>query len=167
MTPKVKEARGGKIGMATRYDPALNEDMVYVAIPRIVNGWPAGIVRAGMPATVMSSALPTIYGDTLVGCLVIVLFAAMISLYASQKISRPITQLKLGAIRFVGGDLHYRLDAPNSEEFAALADAMNAMASQLHARITTITQQRNELEAVLSGMVEAVLVIDKGRVSEA
>ncbi len=159
--PEVKEARGGKIGMATRYDPALNEDMVYVAIPRIVNGRPAGIVRAGMPATAMSSALATIYGDTLVGCLVIVLFAAMISLYASQKISRPITQLKLGAIRFAGGDLHYRLDAPNSEEFAALADAMNAMASQLHARITTITQQRNELEAVLSGMVEAVLVIDK------
>ncbi|MGB6065381.1 MAG: ATP-binding protein [Desulfomonilaceae bacterium] len=159
--PEIKEARAGKIGMATRYDPALKEDMVYVAVPRMVDGRLGGIVRAGMPATAMSPTLVTIYEETFVGALVIVLFAAIISLYASQKISRPITQLKMGAIRFAGGDLHYRLDAPNSEEFAALADAMNAMASQLHARITTITQQRNELEAVLSGMVEAVLVIDK------
>lgn len=158
--PEVKEALAGKLGVSTRYSFTLNTNLINVAIPVIKDGRLAGIVRTAMSSSAMSSALLTIYEEIFAGGLVIVLLAAMIGFYASQKISRPITELKKGAIRFADGDLHYRLDVPNSEEFAALAEAMNAMASQLHARITTITQQRNELEAVLSGMVEAVLVID-------
>ena len=158
--PEVKEALAGKLGVSTRYSFTLNTNVINVAIPVIKNGQLAGIVRTGMSSSAMSSALLTIYEEIFAGGIVIVLLAAIIGFYASQKISRPITELKRGAIRFADGDLHYRLEVPNSEELAALAEAMNAMASQLHARITTITQQRNELEAVLSGMVEAVLVID-------
>ena len=158
--PEVKEALAGKTGIATRYSYTLNTNMVYVAVPVMINGRLAGIVRTGIPVSAMRSTLFTIYEEIFAGGIVIVLLAAIIGFYASRKISLPITELKRGAIRFADGDLHYRLDVPNSEELAALAEAMNAMASQLHARITTITQQRNELEAVLSGMVEAVLVID-------
>ncbi|MGO9567433.1 MAG: two-component system histidine kinase PnpS [Desulfomonilaceae bacterium] len=158
--PEVKEALTGKIGISTRYSFTLNANMVYVAIPVMIDSRVAGIVRTGMPVSAMRSTLLTTYEEIFAGGIVILLLAAIIGFYASRKISRPITELKTGAIRFADGDLHYRLDVPNSEEFAALADAMNAMASQLHARITTITHQRNELEAVLSGMVEAVLVID-------
>jgi len=157
---EVKEALAGKTGIATRYSVTLNANVVYVAVPVMIDGRLAGIVRTGMSVSAMRSTLLTIYEEIFAGGLVIVLLAAIIGFYASRKISRPITELKRGAIRFADGDLHYRLDVPNSEELAALAEAMNAMASQLHARITTITQQRNELEAVLSGMVEAVLVID-------
>ena len=158
--PEVKEALAGKTGIATRYSYTVNANMVYVAVPVMIDGRLAGIVRTGIPVSAMRSTLFTIYEEIFAGGIVIVLLAAIIGFYASRKISLPITELKRGAIRFADGDLHYRLDVPNSEEFAALAEAMNAMASQLHARITTITQQRNELEAVLSGMVEAVLVID-------
>jgi two-component system, OmpR family, phosphate regulon sensor histidine kinase PhoR len=158
--PEIKEALAGKIGIATRYSSTLDTNMTYVAIPVIVNGRVAGVVRTAVPVSAMRSTLSTLYGEIFAGGVVIVLLAAIIGFYVARKISRPITELKSGAVRFAEGDLHYRLDAPYSEEFAALAEAMNAMASQLHARITTITQQRNELEAVLSGMVEAVLVID-------
>jgi two-component system phosphate regulon sensor histidine kinase PhoR len=158
--PEVKEALAGKTGIATRYSYTVNANMVNVAVPVMKDGRLAGIVRTGMPVSAMRATLLTIYEEIFAGGIVIVLLAAIIGFYASRKISLPITELKMGAIRFADGDLHYRLDVPNSEELAALAEAMNAMASQLHARITTITQQRNELEAVLSGMVEAVLVID-------
>jgi two-component system phosphate regulon sensor histidine kinase PhoR len=157
---EVKDALAGKVGIITRYSFTLNKNMVYVAVPIMIKGKIAGIVRTGMPVAAMSSTLISMSEEIFAGGVVIALLAAIVGFYASEKISRPITQLKRGAIRFADGDLHYRLDVPNSEEFAALAEAMNAMASQLHARITTITQQRNELEAVLSGMVEAVLVID-------
>jgi two-component system, OmpR family, phosphate regulon sensor histidine kinase PhoR len=158
--PEIKEALAGKTGVATRFSFTLNTNMVYVAIPVMVDGRLTGVVRAGMPVGAMSSTLVTIYEEIFAGGIVIVLLAAIVGFYASRKISHPITELKRGAVRFADGDLHYRLDVPDSDELAALAEAMNAMASQLHARITTITQQRNELEAVLSGMVEAVLVID-------
>jgi len=37
---------------------------------------------------------------------------------------------------------------------------MNRMAEQLHDRLATVEKQRNEMEAVLSSMVEGVLAID-------
>jgi two-component system phosphate regulon sensor histidine kinase PhoR len=158
--PEIKEALAGKTGIATRYSATLDTNMIYVAIPVMVNGKLAGVVRTAVSVSSMRSTLSTLYEEIFAGGIVIALLAAIIGLYAARKISRPITELKRGAVRFADGDLHYRLDVPASEEFAALAEAMNTMASQLHARIATITHQRNELEAVLSGMVEAVLVID-------
>jgi len=50
--------------------------------------------------------------------------------------------------------------APDSEEMAGLAEALNQMASQLDYRIKTIINQRNELETVLSSMIEGVVAID-------
>jgi len=41
-----------------------------------------------------------------------------------------------------------------------LAKALNEMATQLQDRITTITKQRNELEAILSSMTEGVFAVD-------
>jgi two-component system phosphate regulon sensor histidine kinase PhoR len=46
------------------------------------------------------------------------------------------------------------------EELAGLSETMNQMAGELQERINTITAQRNELEAVLSSMVEGVLAVD-------
>jgi two-component system phosphate regulon sensor histidine kinase PhoR len=47
-----------------------------------------------------------------------------------------------------------------SQEIGSLAEAMNQMASQLNDRILTAARQRNEMEAVLSSMVEGVIAVD-------
>ena len=44
---------------------------------------------------------------------------------------------------------------------AGLAEAMNQMAAQLEDRIKTIINQRNELETVLSSMLEGVMAVDR------
>jgi two-component system phosphate regulon sensor histidine kinase PhoR len=54
---------------------------------------------------------------------------------------------------------------PASAELAALADSLNKMAAQLGERITTITEQRNKLDTILSSMAEGVFAVDnKGRI---
>ncbi len=63
-----------------------------------------------------------------------------------------------GALRFESGDLTHKLNPSGWAELSLLIDAMNAMAARLHDRIAAVIHQRNELEAVLGGMVEAVLV---------
>ncbi|MGB9439868.1 MAG: ATP-binding protein, partial [Desulfobacterales bacterium] len=88
------------------------------------------------------------------------LLAAGISLLISRRISRPIEEMKKGADHFAEGDLSLRLTAPDSEELASLAEALNQMAAQLDRRIKTIVSQRNELETVLASMLEGVVAID-------
>ncbi len=94
------------------------------------------------------------------GGLLIALMAAGISLLISRRISRPIEEMKKGADHFADGDLTHRLTAPDSEELASLAEALNQMAAQLDHRIKTIVSQHNELETVLASMLEGVIAID-------
>jgi two-component system phosphate regulon sensor histidine kinase PhoR len=73
--------------------------------------------------------------------------------------------MKQIAQRFAKGELDLRVPEPSCVELSDLAKALNEMATQLHDRILTITQQRNELEAVLSSMIEGVIAVDgQGRI---
>jgi len=68
--------------------------------------------------------------------------------------------MKDGAERFARGELGHRVAMPASEELGRVAEALNQMASQLDERIRTITNQRNEREAILASMAEGVLAVD-------
>ncbi len=68
--------------------------------------------------------------------------------------------LKQGARHFGQGNLSHRIHISDPEEFTLLGNAMNRMATEISGRVATITEQKNELESVLSSMNEAVLVVD-------
>ncbi len=160
--PEILKALKTGTGSSERYSATLNHQMMYVAL-RLSNqeGQNLGVLRTAIPVTAIDSALHAIEIKTAVGGLVIALLAAMISLYVTRRISRPIEEMKYGAELFAGGDLTHRLAAPPSAELAGLADAMNTMALQLEDRIQTVIRQSNEYEAVLSSMVEGVIAIDR------
>jgi len=158
---EIKNALIGKIGTSKRFSPTLQQEMMYVAIPIERKGKILGVVRASIPITALGRTLKSIYLEIAFGCLIIALLAAGISYLISHCLKKPIDEMKRGAERFASGDLEYKLLVPDYEEIGGLAVAMNQMASQLNERIHTITQQKNESEAVLSNMVEAVFVIDK------
>src|SRR3989339_797362 len=61
--------------------------------------------------------------------------AALVSLWVSRRISRPLEELRLGIEHYQRGDLRRKLPVPESAEMAALAEALNQMAAQLDARI--------------------------------
>jgi two-component system phosphate regulon sensor histidine kinase PhoR len=71
--------------------------------------------------------------------------------------------MKQSAQDFAEGQLDQRVPVPNSAELGALAESLNQMARQLDDRIKTITQQRNELEVILSSMIEGVIAVDSQR----
>ena len=157
---EIKQALAGGIGTATRYSFSLNTEIIYLAMPVRVDDRVVGVVRTAMPAAALSDLLLPFFFEFSVAGIIIAAIAALVSLYVSRRMERVIEQIQKGAAKFAQGDLQYRLEIPRSEELGALAGSMNEMAAQLHRRLSTITQQRNELEAVLSAMVEAVLVLD-------
>ena len=158
--PEVKKALAGIIGTCTRYSHTLKKEMMYAAVPVEQKGQIIGVVRASIPVSVIGKTLKGIYLRVILGSLVVVLLAAAVSLIVSRHINKPVEEMKKGADRFAAGNLEYRLPIPDCEELGGLARAMNQMGTQLNDRIRMITQQRNELEAVLSSMVEAVIVVD-------
>ena len=110
--------------------------------------------------TSIDEALENIEVKIAVGGLLIAILAAILSLLVSRRISRPIEEIKKGAEGFARGDFEHRLPVSNSEELGSLSETMNQMAVELQNRINSMREQRNELEAVLSSMVEGVIAVD-------
>ncbi len=158
--PEVKEALAGQTGISTRYSETLQKEMMYLALPVKKEEDIVGVVRVSIPVIAIDTALNAIYGKiALFGAFMIILTAA-ISLYIARRISQPIGELKRDAQRFAQGDLTYRLFASGSQELGDLAEALNKMAQQLGEKIRQITEQRNELETILSAMREGMLACD-------
>jgi len=158
--PEIAEALLGVPGVSTRYSNTLQKSMMYVAIPLTFDNEIVGVVRTSLPITSVDDAMRGVSVRIALGGLVIAVLAALVSLWVSRRISRPLEEMRIGAERFAGGALDYRLAVPNSEEMGRLAEAMNQMAARLDDRIRTVVCQRNEQEAILVSMVEGVLAVD-------
>jgi len=160
--PEVKDALEGKPSTLTRPSLTTDLNMTYLAVPVVEGGRVAGVVRAGVAADSTKCWPKLGYTELTLGAILVVVFAGITSRYVSRRIRVPIAELRRAASSFESTDLDYRLDVSDSEEFGPLAHDLNTLAAQLRERMTLILGQRNELEAVLGGMVEAVLLIDTG-----
>lgn len=158
--PEIQEALAGHTGQSLRYSNTLRKNMMYVAVPVRLNDRVVGVVRVAMPLTAMDQVFQEVQHKIIFGGLVILLLAAVLSLLVSRRISRPLERIKQGAERFAQGDFSHRLHSVGSAEIGSLAETMNTMAAQLEERLQTVSNERNQREAVLSSMVEGVLAVD-------
>lgn len=158
--PEIAQALSGKTGTSIRNSSTLELNMMYVAIPVFKENEVMAVVRTSVSVSSIDSQMRKI--RLAIGAVVILaaFLAAIVSLMVARRITRPIEDMTRGAEQFEAGNLEHRLYVPESLEMGALAQAMNKMADQLYERIKTETRQKNELIAVLSGMVEGVMALD-------
>ena len=159
--PEFITALQGETGMAVRFSNTLEEQMMYLAVPIILEDKLSGVVRTSIPITFIDQELRTIEFKIGGVSLAVAFLAAGISLMVSRRISNPLEQMKNSAESIARGEWKEHLSLKtDSVEISALSNALNQMALQLEDRIKTITSQSNESEAVLSSMVEGVLAVD-------
>lgn len=158
--PEIRQALSGKSGVTTHLSFTLREPFLYAAVPYFHDGRIAAVVRTSIPETFLTRTLGSFYLQITLGGLVLMFLALFFSVMLSLRINRAFGEVQRGAARFSTGDLGYRMHVESFAEIESLAETMNGMADQIDRRIRTITSQRNELEAVLSGMAEAVIAVD-------
>jgi two-component system phosphate regulon sensor histidine kinase PhoR len=158
--PEVLQALSNEMGVSTRYSRTLQQNMMYVGIPLKHQRETIGVLRTALPLTSVEETLKSIQLKIVIGGVFVALLAALVSLFISRRITRPIEEIRRGAEHFSRGDLNYRLHVSGSEEIENLSKTMEKMAEDLDTRINTITRQRSEMEAVFSSMVEGVLAVD-------
>jgi two-component system phosphate regulon sensor histidine kinase PhoR len=158
--PEIIDALQEGFGLSLRPSDTIGKKMMYVAIPVQQQGEIAAVVRTAITATAIDTALENIYVKILWCGVIIAVCAAGLSYFVSRRISKPIVNMKQIAQRFAQGELTLRVGIPTPLELGDLAKALNEMARQLYDRILDITEQRNELEAILSSMTEGVIAVD-------
>ena len=163
--PEFRQAMNGQTGRSVRFSDTLGKNMMYIAVPLKEQEQTIVVIRGALPVTAVDKALNDIYAKIIWGMVGAAVCAAGVTLVVSRKITRPIEQMKDAAKRFAAGQLDHRVPVPDSEELAELAGALNETADRLKGTIETITNQKNQLEAILSSMAEGVIAVDSdGRV---
>jgi two-component system phosphate regulon sensor histidine kinase PhoR len=155
--PEIKEAFAGRPGMAVRMSATLGLKMMYVAVPADGEG---GVVRVSVPLAEIESALRTMRFRIVLTGIVFVALGGGLTLMVFRRVVKPLGDLRQGAERLAAGDLGSRVPVPETEELGRCADAMNRMAAQLDERLKTEVERRNEIEAVLTSMLEGVIATD-------
>ena len=158
--PEIKQALRGEIGQSIRFSHTVKMEMMYVALPILVDHQVQGIVRSSIPLTEISQALSLMYRRISLGALLMACVAAFASWVLSKRISGPLQVLRRGVLQIAHGDFNERLPIPATLEMADLAEAANHMAEELKERIDAVTRQHSQLDAMLSSMVEGVVALD-------
>ncbi|HWR92348.1 MAG TPA: ATP-binding protein [Desulfobacterales bacterium] len=159
--PEVAGALAGGQASSRRFSNTLQRNVVYVAVSVTRDSLPIGVVRAAVPLArveaLIAHARTQFWG---IGG-ILGLLALAVTFVISRQYGRKLQALKQGAARLAQGELAHRLPIPDSEELAGLAESLNRMAAQLENRLQTVVSQRNQLEAVLSSMLEGVIAVSR------
>ncbi len=160
---EVLEALADGEGSARRRSASVGMTTVYEAIAlRDGQGRVYALVRTAMPISIIAQSRLSLALSILALGTVFALLVSLIAFFLARALVRPIQRINLGAQDFAAGHLGQALPEEGPEELANLAAAMNRMALELDSQIRAVQAQKQEAEAILNGMSEAVAVIDGG-----
>jgi two-component system phosphate regulon sensor histidine kinase PhoR len=160
--PEVRQALGGSTGMDKRYSRTVRQEMMYIAVPLKTPGHETlCAVRASLPMTAIKAELNRMTIRVITASILTGILAMIVCIVVVRRITNPLRGMGRAARQFAEGDFNHRIPAQQTVELDQLADSLNTMSGQLNKTLSTISQQRNEQQAVLSSMDEGVLAIDK------
>ena len=160
--PEVRAALSGQAGHVQRRSETVFRELLYLALPL---GPGAGVVRLAVDVDEVDAAAVELRRQLLVAGAFGLAAALVLSFLFSAYTVRPLGELREGLAAIARGDLGRRLPVSSRDELGEIARAVNAMAGQLRLRLDEITAEKEQLHAVLSSMVEGVLVLDSdGRI---
>lgn len=159
--PEVIMALSRGEGDALRRSESIGTELLYLAKPVLRSGAAVAVIRASMPLPLLRDRLGNLYGRLAIGGALVLFAAALLALFVTRRINRPLEQLAQTARRFGQGDLDHRAHVTEPNEIRTLADTMNSMAEELRRRIEDVEHRRREAEAILGGMAEGVIVLDR------
>jgi two-component system phosphate regulon sensor histidine kinase PhoR len=97
---------------------------------------------------------------------VVVISAALTISYAIGNVRREagaLRQLQDAVDRLADGDINARVYLDNRDDVGRLGDGFNRMSGMLADRVLRLERDREQLRAVLRGMVEGVVALDAGQ----
>jgi len=154
---EVQAALAGRVGSSARRSETVGRRLLYLAVP-LAPG--PGVVRLAVNLEDVEAAVADLRMDLLIASLIGLAAALALSFLLSWITVRPLAEMRetLGAI--ARGDLKRRLRPRSDDELGEMAGAINDMAAELGLRLEEVTAEKEQLDAVLAGMVEGVLVLD-------
>ena len=163
---EIQQARRDGLGIARRYSTTIRAEMLYVAVPINNPALPTlGFVRLALPLTDVAEQLSAVRRIAFVAFAVGLVAALALAWMTSMLLSRRVRAIAAVAERYARGDWSRPARDYGSDEIGTVARVLDDSAREIGRRATDLASDRARMEAILSGMIEGVLVVNEnGRV---
>lgn len=159
--PEVDQAFSTGQGQDVRSSHTTGERTMYQAVlMRTAQDTSPLVVRVGLPMVVLDRELSETRKHLFLALGVAFLVALILSVWLARSITKPLSDIVSAARQLDSGHhaLHIRTTA--QDEVGLLASTLNRVADQLQVKIDELSEDRAQLLAVLTSMVEGVMVMD-------
>jgi len=158
--PEVQQALGGGQGSSIRFSRTVGYEMMYVAVPVVVEGRVSGFVRVALPLRQLVADVARLRMAVFSMALITALVATLLALLIAEYTARPVRRLTKVVQRMAEGDLSVRLLPITHDEVGVLTRSVNQMSDRLRGTITKLVEERGRLSTVLDNMADGVLITD-------
>ena len=164
--PEIQQARRAGMGLARRYSTTVGAEMLYVAVPVSNPELPAlSVVRLSMPLTEIRDQLRSVRQSALAAFGVGAAGALGLAWAVSLVLSRRVNAIAQVAQRYAAGDLSRPSRDYGNDEIGTVARVLDESVREVGRRAADLASDRARMQAILTGMVEGVLVVNtQGRI---
>ncbi|MBI4401388.1 MAG: HAMP domain-containing protein [Nitrospirae bacterium] len=163
--PEVMQAMATGRGTDIRLSATLGQRMHYLALPITSGARVSGIVRLALPLTALEARIRDLERAVGIAFGLAFVVSVALSVLLARGLTRPLSDMAAVARQLATGALGQRIHTTSRDEVGVLAATLNQMADQLEAKIREVSEDRAQLLAMLTSMVEGVMVLDcRGKV---
>ena len=160
--PEVLAAKQHGLGAAQRRSSTVGTGMMYVAIPVRNPGMPAlAFVRLALPLTDVDRQLASMRSLAALGLGVGIAAAILLTWVFSVPLARRIRAIDERAKRYSAGNFAPTVPDYAQDEIGTVARMLDSLTRDLAGRLAELEAYRARMAAILSGMVEGVLVVNE------
>jgi two-component system phosphate regulon sensor histidine kinase PhoR len=158
--PEIAGALREGAGTSQRYSSTLGQTLLYVARRIDPDDASRGVVRLALPLTAVRSARSHLLLLLILPLLLSVLCAVVLGWMLARRTARRLEDMARAASEIAAGRSAARVRPGGSDEMDHLARSLNRMAEELEKRLLLLSRERHQLQSVVDGMVEGVLLTD-------
>ncbi|GJM15151.1 MAG: PAS domain-containing sensor histidine kinase [Thermodesulfobacteriota bacterium] len=165
--PEIKQAFNNETGESSRYSSTLQKEMFYIAVPyQQKNGENLTVIRTSLPLSIIQQTLLPLESKVIYMGIAMTILALLLSLAVSKTTTKSLSGIISISEELAKGNLNVDIPITDSKgEIPKITMALNHMAQKLNEVFIQLSNEKNQLEAVLSAMSEGVMVIsEKGNI---
>ncbi len=164
--PEVRTALRGEVAHRIRYSSTTKEDMLYVAVPFIIDGQLKAVIRLSVFLDELDYILKHLRNRIILITIFIILLAVGVAYLSAHQLKRPLQELIQGFKKVGDGNLETRILLTSQEPIIKeLINQFNRMTERINQIIQGLLSQSEELNSIIATIPSAIVLLDeKGKI---
>ncbi len=150
---------GNEVSFAGRI-PNSDLGMMIVGVPVTNDSKVTGAVFLAKPLYEINAGINSLNNALFLSTLICLLIMVIPTIYAVNKLIRPLKETRDVALAMANGDFTVRAKTITNDEIGDLASSFNLLAGKLEKTISDLVFEKNRLMRILNGLAEGIIAVD-------